>query len=262
MLKAKTSVFGLLFTMLLMGCSTSKNITLWMIGDSTMADYANYGEDYMSQRYPMTGWGQALPGFLVPDSVKNIPVLNGHHVTVINKARGGRSTRSFFEEGRWREVFDQLKKGDFVIIQFGHNDASESKQERYVSLPGYKEFLRLYVYQTRQKGATPILISSVCRNYPWNEGVLGNSHGDYPSAMKKVAEELNVYFIDLTTSSAEYFTKMGREYITGHYFMNLPPAAYEAYPDGLTDNTHFQPEGAKAVAGLVIKGLQGLSKKK
>ena len=242
----------------LSSCSESREATLWMIGDSTMADYANYGEDYLRERYPMTGWGQALPGFLTPDSLAGIPLFQLDSIRVQNKARGGRSSRSFFEEGRWAEVYNQLQPGDFVIIQFGHNDASVSKGERYVSIPGYKEFLRLYVNQTRQQGATPILITSVCRNYPWENDVLGNSHGDYPQAMREVAEELSVYLIDLTEISAQHFTKMSREYVTENYFMNLPAGKFEAYPDGLTDNTHFQPEGAREVARLVLKGLKNV----
>ena len=211
------------------------------MGDSTMTDYANYGEDYMTERYPQMGWGQSLPQFLVPDSLKNISIFDVDSIKLVNKARGGRSTRSFFEEGRWAEIYNQLQPGDFVIIQFGHNDASVSKQERYVSLPGYKEFLRLYVNQTRQKCATPILITSVCRNYPWEDNKLGNSHGDYPQAMKDVAQEMDVYLIDLTEISANHFTQMGREYVTAKYFMNLPAGKFVAYPDGLKDNTHFQP---------------------
>jgi lysophospholipase L1-like esterase len=250
--------FSLFIAMALASCQEPKIATLWMIGDSTMADYANYGEDYMRDRYPMTGWGQALPGFLAPDSLAGIPLFQLDSISVQNKARGGRSTRSFFEEGRWAEVYNQLQPGDFVIIQFGHNDASVSKGERYVSIPGYKEFLRLYVNQTRQQGATPILITSVCRNYPWENDLLGNSHGDYPQAMREVAEELSVYLIDLTEISAQHFTKMNREYVTVNYFMNLPAGKFEAYPEGLTDNTHFQPEGAREVSRLVVDCLKTL----
>ncbi len=245
-------------SLVFIACNEPRVATLWLMGDSTMTDYANYGEDYMTERYPQMGWGQVLPKFLVPDSLKNISIFDIDSLVVVNKARGGRSTRSFFEEGRWAEIYNQLKPGDFVIIQFGHNDASESKQERYVSLPGYKEFLRLYINQTRQKGATPIFITSVCRNYPWENDKLGNSHGDYPKAMMDVAYEMDVYLIDLTEISANHFSQMGRDYVTVNYFMNLPAGKFVAYPDGLTDNTHFQPEGADAVARLVYKALQGL----
>jgi lysophospholipase L1-like esterase len=245
-------------TLAFFSCKESRVATLWMIGDSTMTDYANYGEDYMKERYLQMGWGQALSDFLVPDSLKTIGVFSVDTIILQNRARGGRSSRSFFEEGRWREIYEQLKPGDFVIIQFGHNDASESKGERYVSLPGYKEFLRLYVNQSREKGATPILITSVCRNYPWENDSLGSSHGDYPQAMREVAAEMDVHLIDLTETSARHLTQMGREYVSVNYFMNLPPGKFEAYPEGLSDNTHFQPEGAMAVARLVFEGLKSL----
>jgi lysophospholipase L1-like esterase len=245
-------------TLLLFACAEKTTPTLWLIGDSTMTDYANYGEDYMKERYPQTGWGQGLSLILTPDNTKCIKIFNSETIIIENKAKGGRSTRSFFEEGRWAEIYKRLKKGDWVIIQFGHNDASESKVERYVSIPGYKEFLRLYVNQTREKGATPILITSVCRNYPWVNDTLRNSHGDYPNAMIEVAREMNVYLIDLTEISANFFTKMGKEYVSNQYFMNLPAGKFEAYPDGLSDNTHFQPEGAYEVAKLVFLGLRKL----
>jgi lysophospholipase L1-like esterase len=257
-MKAHKIILVLSISLLLFACNEPKVSTLWLMGDSTMTDYANYGEDYMTERFPQMGWGQSLPQFLLPDSLKKISLFDVDSLVVVNKARGGRSSRSFFEEGRWAEIYNQLQPGDFVIIQFGHNDASESKQERYVSLPGYKEFLRLYVNQTRQKCATPILIASVCRNYPWEDNKLGNSHGDYPQAMKDVAQEMDVYLIDLTEISANHFTQMGREYVTANYFMNLPAGKFVAYPDGLTDNTHFQPEGAEAVARLVYEGLMNL----
>ena len=177
---------------------------------------------------------------------------------VLDKARGGRSTRTFFEEGRWAEVYEALSKGDLVLIQFGHNDAAENKPERYVNIQGYKEYLRLFVNQARQKGALPILLTPVNRNYPWEGEQLTNAHGEYPQAMKEVAQELQVPLIDLTQRSIDHFTARGKAYVTDRYIMNLPAGKYTAYPEGQSDNTHFQPEGAKAVAQLVFNGLQAL----
>ena len=141
-------------------------------------------------------------------------------------------------------------------MQFGHNDAAKNKPERYVNNQGYKEFLRLFVSQTREKKATPIILTPVCRNYPWEEGHLQNVHGEYPQAALDVADEMDVYFIDLNQLSMDAFSRKGRDYVTEHYFMNLPPGKYEAYPDGQSDNTHFQPEGAKAVAELVFDAMK------
>jgi lysophospholipase L1-like esterase len=181
---------------------------------------------------------------------------------VDNRARGGRSTRTFFQEGRWRAVYENLQPGDFVLIQFGHNDAAESKPERYVNEEGYKEFLRLFVQQTREKRAIPILVTPVARNYPWENGHLKNVHGNYPESMKEVAHETNTMLIDLNELSMNSFSEKGRDYVTQLYFMNLPAGMYEAYPDGQNDNTHFQPEGAKEIARLVFMGLSELANKK
>jgi lysophospholipase L1-like esterase len=246
-------------------CSASgrkKPVKVWIIGDSTVADYS-MEPDYQSKRYPIMGWGQVFQAFMSSDSLHMVRhIIKTDSVIVDDRARGGRSTRSFFEEGRWSEIYRSLKPGDVVMIQFGHNDASVSKGERYTSLPGFKEFLRLYINQSREKGATPVLITPVARNYPWEDGKLGNTHGDYPDGMRAVADELGVYLIDLTTLSMEFFTDKGQDYVTTTYFMNFPPGLYEAYPEGSKDNTHFQPAGAVAVAALVFDAMKGLKSRK
>ncbi|MDT0688905.1 rhamnogalacturonan acetylesterase [Salegentibacter sp. F188] len=242
-----------------------KTITIYLIGDSTMADYSdNYdpGKDYMKTRYPVTGWGQVFQQFMTPDSLQKVrAIISADSVIVDDRARGGRSTRTFFQEGRWRSVYENLEKNDVVLMQFGHNDAAENKTERYVDVEGYKEFLRLYVSQTRQKGAYPVILTPVARNYPWENGHLQNVHGEYDQAAKDVAKELEVMFIDLNQKSMDHFSEKGKDYVTNNYFMNLPAGKYEAYPEGQEDNTHFQPEGAKAVARLVFEGMQELNKK-
>ncbi|WP_018479489.1 rhamnogalacturonan acetylesterase [Pontibacter roseus] len=238
-----------------------KPVTVYLIGDSTVADYTgDYDDkDYMTTRYPIAGWGQVFQPFMRPDSLAKIKhLIKADSVVVADKARGGRSTRTFFEEGRWAEVYKSLQKNDLVMIQFGHNDAAENKPERYTNVTAYKEYLRLYVKQTREKGAIPILLTPVNRNYPWKDGKLSNVHGEYPQAVKDVARELNVLLIDLTQLSIDGFTAKGEEYVTNNYFMNLPAGKYTAYPEGQKDNTHFQPEGARAVAQLVFQGMQNL----
>ncbi|KEO72645.1 rhamnogalacturonan acetylesterase [Anditalea andensis] len=235
----------------------NKVITFFLIGDSTMADYPSYDEDYMGKRYPMTGWGQVFPQ-MVSENLWDLNIINKDSIKVDNRARGGRSTRTFFEEGRWSAVYKALKPGDMVLIQFGHNDAAESKPERYVSVEGYKEYLRLFISQTYDKGAKPVLITPVNRNYPWKDSKLLNSHEAYHLAATEIAEETGVILIDLTQLSLELFTEKGQDYVTQNYFMNLPPGKYGAYPDGLEDNTHFQPEGAAAVADLVIEALKSI----
>ena len=235
-----------------------KPINIYLIGDSTVADYS-LESDYQEKRFPLNGWGQVFQHFFKKDSIKLVQhLVKTDSVIIVDKAKGGRSTRTFFEEGRWAEIYKVLKKNDLVMIQFGHNDAAVEKTERYVNLMGYKEFLRLYVNQTREKGAIPVLITPVNRNYPWKEGKLGNVHGEYPNAVKEVAKELNVKLIDLTQLSIDNFTAKGQDYVTKNYFMNFDKGIYKAYPDGQKDNTHFQKEGAIAVAQLVFNAMKKL----
>jgi len=255
--------------LLLLGCHSQnktqkaaakpdKKVTnIYLIGDSTVADYTgDYepGKDYMKVRYPITGWGQVFQPFFAKDSLRLLkPAIKTDSVKVIDRAHGGRSTRTFFQEGRWRYVYEHLQQGDYVMMQFGHNDRSEKHPERFVNIQGYKEFLRLFVDQTHQKGANPVILTPVARNYPWKDGKLENVHGEYWQAPIDVAREMNVPLIDLNKLSMEYFTRKGQDYTTNHYFMNVPENVYEAYPKGQKDNTHFQPKGARAVASLVYQ---------
>ncbi len=250
-------VFSFLF-----GLGQEKVTTVYLIGDSTMADYSNNydeGKEYMKTRYPITGWGQVFQPIMNRTNISELShLIKTDSVFIDNRARGGRSTRTFFEEGRWSSVHKNLKKGDLVLMQFGHNDAAENKPERYVTIDGYKEYLRLFVNQTREKGGIPVVITPVSRNYPWKDGKLGNVHGDYYTASVEVAKELDAYLIDLTQRSMDHFTRKGEDYVTKNYFMNFGPGIYEAYPEGSSDNTHFLPEGAKAVAKLVFDDLRDL----
>lgn len=250
------------------GCSNSRKntessdkkiIKVWLIGDSTVADYSKYA-NYNSERYPITGWGQVFQPLLNGKNLEYLHgLINADSVVVDDRAVGGRSTRTFFQEGKWRAVYESIQPGDFVLIQFGHNDASESKPERYVNAEGFKEFLRLFISQTIEKEGIPILITPVARNYPWEKDTLKNVHGDYPKSVKEIAEETSTQLIDLNELSMQFFTEKGHDYVTANYFMNLPAGKYEAYPDGQNDNTHFQPEGASEVAKLVYSGLKELT---
>ncbi|MFC5282071.1 rhamnogalacturonan acetylesterase [Pedobacter alpinus] len=233
-----------------------KIATVYLIGDSTVADYS-LENDYQSKRFPQVGWGQVFQPLLLKDSLYKLRnITKADSIKVDDRAKGGRSTRTFFEEGKWSAVYKSLKKGDIVMIQFGHNDASKDKPERFVDIPGYKEFLRLYVSQTRDKGALPILLTPVARNYPWENGKLSNVHGEYPQAVKEVAKELNVKLVDLNELSMIFFSSKGEEYVSNKYFMNLDSGEYDAYPNGQKDNTHFQTEGGVEVAKLVYNAMK------
>ncbi|WP_312418885.1 rhamnogalacturonan acetylesterase [Epilithonimonas sp.] len=242
--------------------SKNKNTTnIFLAGDSTVTDYT-LESNYQGKRYPQQGWGGVFQEFFVTDSLKTFKSPLAKNVLVVDKAKGGRSTRTFFQEGRWRYIFENLKPKDWVLIQFGHNDESEKKVDRYVDVPGYKEYLRLFIHQTREKGATPILVTPVSRNYPWKEGVLGDSHVDYAKAMIEVGQEQKVDVIDLNRLSRDFFTKKGKDFVTTTYFMNFPEGKFTAYPKGQKDDTHFQPEGAKAVAQLVYNEFKKIVGKK
>lgn len=235
------------------------SINVFIASDSTATDQT-LNEDYHTHRHPVSGWGQAFQPWISGDNLKQLyPLISAPAAELQNHAKGGRSTRSFFEEGRWQAICQQLQPGDLVLIQFGHNDAAVDKPLRYVDIPGYKQYLRLFVDQVREKQAVPVLMTPVNRNYPWQDGVLGNSHGEYPDAVKAIAAEKNVLFIDLGQRSRDFFTGKGEAHVGPTYFMNLQPGAFPVYPDGHKDNTHFQPAGAEAVAQLVYEGLLELA---
>ncbi len=248
----------------LQSCNTlPQNLTthIYIASDSTATDYSTE-PDYKTKRYPQMGWGQVFQPLFTAESLPRLKNLHvAKTVKVEPKAKGGRSTRSFFEEGRWREIYDALQPGDLVLIQFGHNDQSKDKVERYTPIEGYKQYLRMYVENVRAKKARPILMTSVSRNNRWEDGKLHNTHGDYPKAVKDLAAEMKVDLIDLNQLSMDLFNAKGQEYVSEKYFMNLPEGKFEGYPKGLKDNTHFQPEGAEAVAKLVFEALTTLPAK-
>ncbi|MBB3061176.1 rhamnogalacturonan acetylesterase [Microbulbifer rhizosphaerae] len=232
---------------------------IYLAGDSTMTDQT-LNADYWESRHPVTGWGQKFEPFVNGENLEALrPLIQGDRVKVVNRARGGRSTRTFFEEGRWEGIYQDLKPGDLVLIQFGHNDASVKKTERYVTVEGYKQYLRLFIDQTRARGATPIILTPVARNYPWENGKLMNDHGEYDDAARKVAQQDGVEWIDLQERSKAFFSEKGQEYVSKTYFMNLTAGQFPAYPDGQNDNTHFQPEGGVEVARLVYEGLKDIA---
>ncbi|TYR37246.1 rhamnogalacturonan acetylesterase [Sphingobacterium phlebotomi] len=259
MKKYSLTVITLVLCTILTSFTYQKVTTIYLIGDSTVADYS-LEDDYDSKRYPLVGWGQMFQAFFVKDSLKYVEHLleDVREVRVDDRAKGGRSTRTFFQEGRWSAIYKTLQKGDVVMMQFGHNDGAENYPERYVNIDGYKEFLRLFIDQTRLRGALPILLTPVARNYPWREGKLHNVHGEYPQAVKEVAREMDVKLIDLNELSMVHFSEKGQDYVTENYFMNFPAGQFQAYPDGQKDNTHFQVAGGKLIAQLVFNAMKKL----
>lgn len=210
--------------------------TLYLVGDSTMADKKKDPPN------PETGWGQALPHWLKPELVR-----------VENHAVNGRSTKSFIDQGRWDKVVNALRPGDFVIIQFGHNDAKERDPERYAAPHGaYQDNLRRFVRETRERGATPILATSVARRAWDKTGELVDTHGDYPEAARKVAAEERVALLEMNRLSMELERAHG---VTGSQRLHLyyPGGVYPRWPDGVADDTHYSEYGAERVAALVVQ---------
>lgn len=218
-------------------------LRLFIIGDSTVMTYK-------ASEAPMAGWGQMIGWF-----------FGSGTVTVENRAIGGRSSRSFIEEGRWNTVRGELGRGDFLLIQFGHNDRG-TVPERHADTAQYRRYLTQYVDEARAKGAVPILVSPMNMN-AWNGATLRRVFtegvNDYRTAMLRVVEARKVPFIDLEKKSADLFQALGQEYITRFLFMTLLAGEYPNYPTGKTDGTHFQDMGALEMARLVAQGLGELS---
>ncbi|NDV83238.1 rhamnogalacturonan acetylesterase [Bacteroides sp. 51] len=227
----------ILYLAVVLVCSSATShhpITVYMIGDSTMANKS-------AEKHPEMGWGQAFESYF------------GKDVKVDNRAMDGRSTRSFIAEGRWESILQTLKENDYVIIQFGHND-EKVDTPRGTTLYDYKENLKRFIRETRAKKAIPILLTPVTRR-TFTDGKLVNSHGDYPKAAREVAVEENVAFIDALKLSEEIVVELGPE-ASKQLYLWVEPGEYTYYPEGKKDNTHFTSHGAHIIAGAVAKEIK------
>lgn len=270
-----TRVVMTLVAMLLAGCAThrapvepsnfqllpseSGHITLHMIGDSTMTMYK-------PERRPQMGWGERMPDFVKGD------------VKVVNWALGGRSSRSFYyEESRWPAIRPQIRSGDYVLIQFGHNDQKTgSKYDQYGTYAfcsdgsadgencpdvehSYYQFIKRYVIETRLRGANPILMSPISRKYfegghisikgqhnltKANSGEMF-PRGDYVAAMRAVARRYEVPFVDLTSATRDIVEEYGDARATESLYI-------------AADKTHPQALFATLIARSAAQGLRGL----
>ena len=212
--------------------------TIHLMGDSTMA------EKDLSDGKLERGWGMMFPNF-VDDTFQ-----------VINYAQNGRSTKSFIDKGLWDMVQYALQPGDYVFIQFGHNDAKADDPDRYAPAFGaYQENLRTFIRGAREQGATPILLTPVARRWFKNGKLDRNCHTDYPAAMKQVAEEMGVTLLDITTPTLDWIEGLGDE-ASRPYFMHLPKGQYACAPDGKTDDTHTVARGARKVTEIVCEAIK------
>jgi lysophospholipase L1-like esterase len=209
-----------------------------MIGDSTMADKKPETE-------PERGWGQLLQS------------LFSNTVKVSNHAVNGRSSKSFMDEGLWNAVLDSLQPGDYVIVQFGHNDEKPDAPRHTDPYTTYKNNLEKFVKDTHDKGAFPILCTSIVRRKFDDTGALLETHGQYPDAVRQAAKDLKVPLLDLELRTKKLISELGPDK-SKSLFLHASPGAYPNRPNGVQDDTHLNVEGATAVARMAIDEIQAL----
>lgn len=212
-------------------------VRVHLAGDSTMSDK-------LPEKRPETGWGEPFAGLFRPGAA-----------WVVNHARNGRSTRSFSDEGRWDALLDSASEGDYVLLQFGHNDASEHKPDRYTPIGQYQDNLRRFVTEAQARGLRPLLLTPIARRRFDADGILQPSHGDYPHAVRELARELDVPLIDAERISSALLQEAGAS-ASRHDFLHLAPGTHPNYPEGLQDDTHLSPAGAARVARAVTDELR------
>ncbi len=210
-----------------------KEITIFLVGDSTMADkpYANGN--------PEKGWGQVFPLLFKPG------------IQVENHAVNGRSTKSFRDEGRWTKVLDKMQPGDYVIIEFGHNDQKIEDSTRYADANiSYRQNLIRFVDETRQKGGIAVLATPIVRRRFDENSVFYDTHGQYPEVVKEVAESKEVPLLDLHLLTKDLLIRYGEDG-SKNLFLHINPGEYESLPDGRQDDTHLSATGAFRICDLV-----------
>jgi lysophospholipase L1-like esterase len=212
-------------------------LTIFLAGDSTCAAK-------QPDKRPETGWGEMLGQYFKNGLVK-----------IDNRAMNGRSTKTFITEGRWQSIVDELKKGDYVLIQFGHNDESKEKGERYTPPEDYRTNLMRMIAGVKAKGGHPVLLTPVMRRRFDSEGKFYDTHGEYPDIVRSVAKAQSVPFIDIHRMSGTLIVNYGIEG-SRKLFLQLKPGENANYPAGIDDNTHFSPLGADEIAKLVIDGIR------
>lgn len=234
-------LFGLVFISFTI-CAQHEQIrnskTVFMIGNSTMAD-----KPYKNGN-PEKGWGQVFPLYF-KEGVK-----------IENHAVNGRSTKSFLVEGRWAVVLERIKEGDYVIIEFGHNDSKKEDAKRFADAnTDYKINLTKFVNETRSKGGIPILATPIVRRRFDKQGKFYDVHGDYPKVVREVSAELNVLLLDLHKKTEQMLIQFGEER-SKLLFLLIEPYEYKSLPEGKTDNTHLSAYGAFKVCDLAAEEIR------
>lgn len=212
-----------------------KKIKIFLAGDSTCAIKE-------TKAYPETGWG--MPFVYFWDS----------SVTVVNKAKNGRSTKSFITEGLWKSITDEATEGDYIFIQFGHNDEVPTKKT-YTTEEEFRANLIKYVDEARDKKAIPILLTPVARRKFDSTGKVEGTHDVYAAIVRSVAVAKNVVLIDADKKGQQIYQQMGVEN-SKLLFLQLQPGQHPNYPDGKEDNTHFSELGARLIAQMVLQDIK------
>lgn len=232
----KTLILVPALAVLLLAFKKEMKITVWMIGDSTMSVKKE-------KAYPETGWGMSFA------------TLFNDKVSVQNRAQNGRSTRSFISEHRWADVLDSLHAGDYVIIEFGHNDEKTDKPKVGTSLEVYRDNLAMFVLEARKKKAIPVLMTPIARR-KFTDGVLTDTHKGYSGVVRHLSDSLKVPMVDMLRKTETLLSGLGDEKSVALF--NYVDSGHVNYPKGNKDDTHLSPEGAKAIALLAADGLREL----
>ena len=223
---------------LILSCAASAQITVYLAGDSTCANKA-------PDKRPETGWGEMMHQYFGPAKVK-----------IDNQAQNGRSTKSFIAEGRWQAIVDKLKRGDYVFVQFGHNDESKDKGERYTPPEDFRKNFERFIQDVRSKNAFIVLLTPVMRRKFDKDGNFVDQHPpEYPETIREVAREQKVPLIDMHRKSEAVIKRYGAEGSRA-LFRQLNPGENPNYPNGVEDNTHFRPAGAEEMAKLAVEGIK------
>jgi lysophospholipase L1-like esterase len=234
----KTSFFMGMLALMSFSAGQQTNITVYLIGDSTMANK-------QVKAYPETGWG--MPFYAFFDKT----------VTVDNRAQNGRSTKTFFAEKLWQPVEKNLKEGDYVLVQFGHNDEVPTKGS-YTPEADFKANLIRFITESRNKKAIPVLITPVARRKFDAGGKIQETHAVYAEIVRKTAAEQHTPLIDLDKESQDLIQKFGPE-DSKMLFNYLTPGENPNYPDGKQDDTHFSELGARKIAEIVLADIKSLN---
>lgn len=226
-----------LFALYCVACTADPRQRIVIAGDSTASSYA--------ARYaPQTGWGQTLGYFITDD------------VVIINHASSGRSSRSFIDEGRWKDVLGDVRPGDIALVSFGHNDARDDSPKRYTDPDSdFRNNLMRFAKDVQRKGGVPVILSPAARRL-WEGTTMVETHGLYAVNAKRAADAAGADFIDLANLTIAYFETLGREQTKRDYLWLKPGDANARFPDGVEDNTHFSELGACGVARVIAFALQ------